>query len=166
MRHKESDLQIRCVRWFRVTYPAFARLLEHPRNEGNDSSARDRRRSTIAKKEGVMAGVADLILHLPAEFRSKEGDITNVTVFTALAIEMKTKTGRQSPGQKLWQRYFEAAGGKYVIVRSFEEFEHEVAPYMCGIPSQISYNVKVLHDQIEQENADAAKKELERIINE
>lgn len=163
MRHKESDLQIRCVRYFRVTYPAYARLLEHPRNEGNDSSARDRRRSIIAKKEGVMAGVADLILHLPSIYRREDG---MMIIYYSLVIEFKTKTGRQSPEQKLWQRYFEAAGGKYVIVRSFEEFEHVIATYMCGIPSHIAYNVKMLHEQIEQENADAAKKELERIINE
>ena len=112
-RHKESDLQIRCVKWFRITYPAFARLLEHPKNEGDGHSAQDRMRQAISKAEGVQAGVADLILHVPASIHFWRGEIQEEpTLYHSLAIEMKTKTGRQSPEQKIFQRYFEAAGGK------------------------------------------------------
>lgn len=60
MKHKESDLQIRCVKWFRYQYPEYARLLEHPHNEGN---AFNRRQQSIANAEGVTKGVADSLYH-------------------------------------------------------------------------------------------------------
>jgi hypothetical protein len=40
-----------------------------------------------------------------------------------IALEFKTPTGRQSPAQKEWQAVIEAAGYRYVIIRTFEEFK-------------------------------------------
>ena len=166
MRHKESDLQIRCVRWFRITYPAFARLLEHPKNEGHDNSYEDRRRTSIAKKEGVVAGVADLLLHVPSVTHMYKGEIQEEAfTYHSLAIEMKTKTGRQSPEQKLFQRYFEAACGLYIIVRSFDDFVAQVSDYMSHIPSVVRCDIEDLHSEIERERTEAARAELNRIIN-
>lgn len=105
--HKESELQIQCVRWFAYEYPHLRMLLYHPQNEG---TANGRVRGAIAKAEGVVAGVADLILQAPSE----DG-------FSCLAIEMKTPTGRQSPEQKMFELYIKAAYGKYVVIRSFED---------------------------------------------
>ena len=161
-RHKESDLQIRCVRWFRITYPAFARLLEHPKNEGDG----DRVRGAISKAEGVQAGVADLILHLPSQPRVWKGEIQEEPyTFSSLAIEMKTRTGRQSAEQKIFQRYFEAAGGMYEIVRTFEDFQQFVGGYMDYIPHHVWCAVQDVHAQLEREQTEAARKELDRIIN-
>ena len=167
MRHKESDLQIRCVKWFRITYPAFARLLEHPKNEGHDNSYEDRRRTVIAKKEGVVAGVADLLLHVPSVVRVYEGESREVNVFVyhSLAIEMKTRTGRQSPEQKIFQRYFEAAGGLYIIVRSFDDFVAQVSDYMSHIPLVIRRDIEDLYNEIEREKTESARAELKKIIN-
>ena len=53
-KHKESDLQIQCVRWFRYQYQAFARLLEHPKNEGNGNHSQ----GAIAKAEYGTARMA------------------------------------------------------------------------------------------------------------
>jgi hypothetical protein len=39
----------------------------------------------------------------------------------AIAIEVKTETGRQSPDQKIWQSAWERAGGIYVLARSTED---------------------------------------------
>ena len=105
LHYREQDLQIRCVKYFRIQYPAFARLLFHPKNE----EAGGRERAAIAKAEGVQAGVADLLLHVQSryEYRDTQGILTNVSV-NGLAVEMKTKTGRQSESQRTWQRYFEA----------------------------------------------------------
>ena len=47
-----------------------------------------------------------------------------------LAIEMKTDTGRQSPNQKEWQAVAERHGIRYEVVRSFDEFQYLVEPYM------------------------------------
>lgn len=160
--HKESDLQIRCVKWFRIQYPAFARLMEHPKNEGNG----DRVQGAIAKAEGVQAGVADLILHVPSVCREWNGVCQEEPFMVhSLAVEMKTRNGRQSPEQKVFQRYFEAAGGQYVIVRSFEEFQKVVGSYMSNVPETISSRVVEVHAQIERETIAAARAELNRIIN-
>ena len=78
MRHKESDLQIKCVRWFRYQYPQYAMLLTHPINEGSGHTAKDRLRQGIHKAEGAVAGTADLLFFMPAIF----DDIT----FHGLAI--------------------------------------------------------------------------------
>lgn len=76
------------------------------------------REAAIMKAEGVVAGVADLLLLIP----SRE--------YHALAIEMKTDKGRQNDNQKLWQEDFEKAGGKYVVCRCFDEFRIAVEKYL------------------------------------
>lgn len=159
-------MQIRCVRYFRVTYPAFARLLEHPKNEGDGHSAQDRMRQAIAKAEGVQAGVSDLILHLPSMCRVWKGEIQEEPFMVhSLAMEAKSKTGRQSPEQKIFQRYFEAAGGQYEVFRSFEEFKQIVDTYMSNVPGHIWSAVNDIYDQLEHEQTEAARAELQRIIN-
>lgn len=160
--HKESDLQIRCVRYFRTQYPEFACLLFHPRNEGSGHSVEDRMRQTTAKKEGVQAGVADLMLHLPAHFEHQNG--LYIDAFIGLAIEMKTKTGTQSPEQKMWQRYFEAAGGRYVLIRDFDTFKTVVDEYMANVPEVVKNRLLDLYHDIEAEKTEQAKRELQRII--
>ena len=82
-KHKESDLQIRCVKWFRYQYPAYARLLEHPHNEGNGFN---RRQQSIANAEGVTKGVADLILHIPAYITGPS--LRHSDCYHSLALEL------------------------------------------------------------------------------
>lgn len=160
---KEQDLQIRCVKYFRCKYPELARLLEHPKNE---VASGNRTEGAIAKAEGVQAGVADLILHVPSEVHIINGEQQEeLSIFHSLAIEMKTKTGRQSPEQKLFQRYFEAAGSKYIVVRTFDDFCHEVDMYVMGIPWNIHRALLDLYKQIDKERTEAARAELQRIIN-
>ena len=147
--YKEQNLQIRCVRWFRISHPAFACLIYHPKNE----EAGGRVRAAIAKAEGVQAGVADLILQVPSQDHH------------ALAIEMKTKTGRQSPAQKIFQRYFEAAGGKYVIIRSFEDFQIVVTEYFDGVESITRRAVENVDNDIRDERTAEARRQLQRMLN-
>lgn len=115
MRHRESDLQIACVTWFRLQFPSLALLLFAVPNGG----ARDAREGARLKREGVTAGVADLILLHP-----------NAS-YHALCIEMKTtdKDSRQRPTQKAWQQAAESVGNKYVVVRSFDDFRREIVQY-------------------------------------
>ena len=159
-KHKESDQQIRFVNWFRYHYPAFARLLEHPHNEGN---AFNRHQQVIANKEGVTKGVADLLLHVP----SLIGDLGNnssLIMFTSLAIEMKTLKGTQSPEQKTWQRLFEAAGGKYIIGRDFDKLTAEVTTYMENVPACIFNAVTETHANIQAEGDREAVELLKKIV--
>ncbi len=180
MKHKESDLQIRCVNWFRYQYPEFARLMEHPKNEGNGN----RRQGAIAKAEGVTKGVADLILHVPS-FDTVEAEVPvrhyeiipgtgmcsfhhedkmRVVGYNSLAIEMKTPTGTQSAEQKEWQRLFEAAGGLYIIVRSYDDFVSDVTKYMLNVPVYIKAKVKEAAETIQHEQDERVKKQLKSFV--
>lgn len=149
--HKESELQIQCVRWFAYEYPYLRMLLYHPKNEG---TANGRVRGAIAKAEGVVAGVADLILQVP----TTDG-------FSCLAIEMKTPTGRQSQEQKLFERYITAGNGKYVIVRTFDDFKSIVMGYVNSINKGVISALKKLHiAQCKAEN-EMARERMRKLIN-
>lgn len=115
----ESALQRACVGWFRLQYRSHAKLLFAVPNGGG----RSRVEAAIMKGEGVLAGVADLIF---LEARGGYG---------SLCIEMKTQEGRQSKLQKEWQGIAEAAGNRYVVCRSFDEFKVAIESYMSLAPS-------------------------------
>lgn len=109
----EHRLQCACVMWFRVVFPALSRRLVAIPNGGR----RDAVTGARLKAEGVVAGVADLVLFVP---RGSYG---------ALCLEMKTKAGRQSQAQKEWA----AALGddyKYCVCHSFEEFRTAINNYL------------------------------------
>lgn len=166
MKHKESDLQIRCIKWFRYQYPAFALLMHHPKNEGHG----DRRSGAIAKAEGVTAGVADIILHVPSFDLSSpvccDTIATNPTLYYSLAIELKTPTGRQSPEQHQWQRLFEASGGRYVIIRSYDDFVAEVTRYMLNVPLYVTKTVTATHKQLIAEEDEQVRQQMKKFLNE
>lgn len=114
MKHEESHIQRNCVKWFRLAYPKLSRLLFAVPNGGKRGIVE----ASIMKAEGVVSGVADLLLLVP------KGN------HNALAIEMKTSKGKQNENQKLWQNDFEQMGGKYVICRCFDEFRNEIERYL------------------------------------
>lgn len=114
MRNEESKLQQACITWFRLQYPGLTKLLFAVPN----GSRRDVVTGAILKREGVVTGVADLILLIP-----KKG-------YASLCIEMKYGKNGQSESQKEWQRLAEAAGNKYVVCRSLEEFVKAVNLYL------------------------------------
>lgn len=105
-----------CVGWFSMQYPQIANLLFSVPNGGS----RILREAVTLKKEGVVAGVSDLILLFPS------------MDYHGLCIEMKTdeKTSRQSKSQKEWQQLVESAGYKYIICRNFDDFETEIKIYL------------------------------------
>lgn len=72
----------------------------------------------MLKREGVVSGVADLILLIP-----KKG-------YASLCIEMKYGRNGQSDNQKEWQQLAEAAGNKYVVCKSVGEFAKQVNQYL------------------------------------
>ena len=113
-RDDEHRLQCGCVQWFRLQYPRLRNLLFAVPNGGS----RNKAEASRMKDEGVTSGVADLILLKPNRF------------YGALCIEMKTKTGRQSPSQKEWQQEAEANGAKYVLCRTLDDFKRIVTDYL------------------------------------
>ncbi len=70
------------------------------------------------KRQGIKAGVADVILLIPSKG------------FGSLCIEFKTSRGRQSPDQIKFQQEAEKHGNKYVIVRSVMEAVSAVKEYL------------------------------------
>lgn len=114
MRHIESMTQCRCVRWFRLQYPAIGNLLFAVPNGGK----RGKIEACILKEEGVVAGVADMLLLVPSGG------------YHGLAIEMKTDTGRQSPSQRQWQQLVEESGYRYIVCRSLDQFIDNINDYL------------------------------------
>lgn len=113
-RDLEHKLQAACVRWYRLQYPK----MKHNLFAVPNGSKRDVIIGAKLKEEGVLAGVADLILLKSNRF------------YGALLIEMKTPEGRQSDTQKEWQQKITDDGFKYVIVRSLEDFQREVKQFL------------------------------------
>lgn len=112
MREIEHNLQVACVRWFRMQYP-YLTLIAIP-----NGGARSIVTAGKMKAEGVLAGAPDLFLFLPS------------APYHGLCIEMKTATGRQSSAQKQFQAHMNNVGYKYVVCRSVEEFMQEVRNYL------------------------------------
>lgn len=144
---RESGLQIQCVTWFRMQYPAFAKLLFHAKNESSMRS----RRIAIDAAGGVVPGVPDLILALPAfypenvslsSYEESMGFFGNDGFFCNLGIELKYgKTNNQTPAQKEFQKFYEASGNRYELVRSLDQFIAVVKDYMKHVPESVKINV-------------------------
>lgn len=116
---EEQTLQTECVRWFRLQYRQYEKLLFSIPN----GYYKSRITAIKAKAEGLTAGVADLCLAIP---RGGYG---------ALYIEMKQKGNYQQPNQKAWQSECERVGNKYVVCKSIYEFMREINAYMSLPPT-------------------------------
>ena len=114
MKNLESQLQIACVRWFRYEFPEYGDLLFSVPNGGKRHIATARK----LKAEGVVAGVSDLILMVP----NKD--------YHGLCIEMKYGKGKQTDNQKRFQKSVEEQGYKYIVSRTFDDFEKRVSYYL------------------------------------
>ncbi len=114
--HAESQLQQLCVAWFRNQYPRIAPLLIAVPN----AARRNVHTGAIMKREGLTAGVADLIL------------LVGRGEYNSLCIEMKTtrKGSKQSDSQIAWENVAEDNGNKYVVCRTLEEFQITVNNYL------------------------------------
>lgn len=125
----ESQIQRACVRWFRITHQDIEPLFFSVPNGGYRMATT----AKIMKAEGQRSGVADLILLLP-----RQG-------YGALCIEMKTRKGRQSDEQKRFQEMCERHGSKYVICRSFEDFQREIRDYLGEKSSENANKLALAH---------------------
>lgn len=112
--YEEHEIQKNCVRWFRLQYRQYEKLLFAIPNGG----ARSKATAAQLKAEGVVAGVADLCLAM-----GRGG-------YGALYIEMKQRGNYQQKNQKEWQEICERVGNRYVVCKSIEEFMREINAYM------------------------------------
>lgn len=118
--HQESRLQAACVAWFRLQYPEYYHNFYSVPNGAHTSKSQ----AIFLKQEGMVAGVADLILDVP-----RRG-------YHGLRIEMKThsKGSKQRDTQVAFQKAMEKQGYAYVICRSLEEFMGVIKSYL-GVKS-------------------------------
>lgn len=99
----EDRIQYDCYMWFHDTYPELRGLLCY-----NLNNSRNKIQAMMDKGKGLQKGRADMVLYFNG---------------VATMIELKTPTGTQEPYQRIWQAKIEAAGFKYHLVRSLEEFQ-------------------------------------------
>jgi hypothetical protein len=70
-----------------------------------------------------------LVTRGPRSFRSAPvgfPDLIGCAAGRALAIEVKSATGRQRPEQRAWQKRWESAGGIYLLARDVDVTVAEV----------------------------------------
>ena len=115
MRSKDEELlQINCITWFDYQYPQLKKLLFAVPNGGKRHIVT----ATNLKKQGVRAGVSDLVLLYPC------------TDYPFMCLELKTPKGTQEDSQKEFQKSVESVGGLYVLIRTFDEFKDIIVRYM------------------------------------
>jgi VRR-NUC domain len=123
-KHSESLLQQACVKWYRF-YSKLPYMLIAIKNGSKLGGKRSANgfliEAAIAKKEGVTAGVADLMLLYK---NSQHG---------ALFIEMKFGKNKQSPEQKNFQKYCDAHSYAYVVCYAIDEFMDTVKNYVNNV---------------------------------
>lgn len=145
----EHELQKRCVTWFKYQYPHLFRLFFAVPNGGT----RNKAEAGKLKAEGARRGVADLILLLPNYY------------FHSLNIEMKAGS-QQSEEQKLYEIWCKSSRNKYIICKSFEQFQCEIKEYLETVDPNIMEDLKrVYNAQKESEIIKAREQYRKRIIS-
>ena len=107
----ESKLQIEAVKWFRMQYPKLT-IFSVP-----NGGKRNALTATILKREGALAGVADLFLMYPSK------------TYHGLFIEMKIGKGVQSEAQKEFEKQCKLFGYKYELCYTFDDFVRIIQSY-------------------------------------
>lgn len=115
IKHEEADIQTEFFDKVFKVFPTLPRKLLFAVPNGG---SRNKIEAANMKKQGVTAGVADVILLIP-----KKG-------YASLCLEFKTATGRQSDEQIEFQKQAEMCRSKYVIVRSAMEAIITIKEYL------------------------------------
>lgn len=112
----ESQEQQALINWWRLQYPQYEMLLFHIPNGG----WRNFKTAARLKREGVVAGVADLFLAIPSKNRH------------GLFIEMKRAVGgKQSQAQKEFEKAVKAQGYGYILCHGWIDAASFIKLYLC-----------------------------------
>lgn len=114
--NEEHKMQCAQVRYMQAKYPELKYLFFAVPN----GQKRTTRQAAWLKMEGMVPGVSDMILLMPNARHPY------------LCIENKTAKGKQSPEQIAFQHAVEQNGGKYIVVRSLDEFIENIEHYLHG----------------------------------
>lgn len=115
---KDSELKIQAQawQWAWTNLPKTRRLLFHVPNGGYRTVVE----AAQLKASGVVPGIPDLILLIPAKG------------FSCLEIEVKEPGGRVSADQTEVHTIHRQAGAKVVVCWSIEEIKKEILDYLEG----------------------------------
>lgn len=114
--YDEHHLQASEVRYIRGVRPDLSGVFFCIPN----GQKRTSRQTAWLKEEGLLPGASDMIL------------LKSTSQYGFLCIENKTPKGKQSPEQKVFQYEVERHGGKYIIVRTLDEFMKAITDYLNG----------------------------------
>lgn len=110
----ENKIQQESTIWLWNTYPLTRRLCYHIPNGG----LRTARESAMLKAIGVLPGIPDIHLAIPAQG------------YASLYVEFKTESGRLSADQETQRSVLRAAGNAWYLCRSLEEFKDIIHYYL------------------------------------
>lgn len=84
-----------------------------------EAAERDRWLAAVGSLPGVLAYRVEVLRGAQRQLSAPIGhaDCIFVARGVVVAVEWKSATGRQSDGQRAWQRAWEAAGGVYLLAR-------------------------------------------------
>jgi hypothetical protein len=145
--YSEHDLQASCVKWFSAVYPYLGPLFFSVPNGAKTKHTE----AQWMKAEGMKKGIADLILQVPSG------------TYSSLNIEMKSHKGVQSQEQKDYEQWVKAAGGQYVVCRTFEEFCATVRDYVDKMTPIVIQQLKELQKSKELRTVMQARAEYNKL---
>lgn len=116
----------------RLQMPFPGLLFSHFANE-----IADKTEAFWASRKGILKGAPDLILWERVNGRSQ-----------SMAIELKSKTGAQSPDQKEFQRKFEDKGGLYAICRSVAEVRDRLIAWGLACKNMQVIEPRLSHNEL------------------
>lgn len=119
MKHPESQLQKECVKWFKLQYPKYSRLIIHIPNGLKLGGTPVQRAIQMkrAKDEGVQVGTPDLFIAVPN------------TSHCGIWIEMKASKGKTSELQNEMIDLLLKEGYVVEVCRSFDQFQKTINNY-------------------------------------
>lgn len=111
-RHLEDDLQAQCIKWFRLQYPDL--VIFHIPNGGK----RNKFEAIRLKKQGVLAGVADLFLA-----KASKG-------YHGFFMELKVGDNKLTDNQAIFEKQIIGQGYKFAVITSLYDFIFWVNDYV------------------------------------
>jgi len=143
-KHEEHTLQMQCNKIFSLRYSQLWRLFAMNKNDGQkktittDSGKQISISAIRDKSAGLVPGVADHTLHIANKY------------YSSLHVEFKIGNNPQSENQKKWQQLVEAAGSKYVIIKTTTEWDTILTDYMSSVDPFVLEKLKALGDYLDK----------------
>jgi len=122
-KHKEDDLQIAAVTWFRLQYPDIV-IFAIP-----NGGKRNAIEAAKMKRTGTLAGVADLFI-MQSKYPPPWDMSTSAEAYHGLFIELKVGKNEMTESQKIFRLNAINAGYGHVVCRDIDSFMKTVNEYL------------------------------------